>query len=128
MLNPLTAKSLLSLVIAPCIWAVHFLACYMLVALACIYGFSGSDAGVALLTAIALPAIIYIAWLNWKEWKKIRQAHDKTASAASAIGSDHDELEIAAFFPLTSLMLCALSIVALVWVAFPAAMLPQCAS
>lgn len=115
MRNLLTLDRLTSLVAAPLIWAAHFLFCYVLVSLACAYGFGGTGIGIALATLVALALIGCIALANYRKWRRIRQA--KTP------GTD-----IGSFFSLNSMLLCAVSAVALIWVAYPAAVLPACAS
>lgn len=113
MRNPFTLNRLTSLVTGPLTWAVHFLLCYLLTALACALGFGGVRVGIGVFTLIALGLIGYTALTNFRKWRQTRNAP----------GADID-----AFFALNTLMLCALSAVALLWVAAPAAMLPPCAA
>lgn len=115
MRNLFTLDRLTSLVAAPLIWAAHFLFCYVLVSLACAYGFGGTGIGIALATVIALALIGYTALANYRKWRRAQQA--KTP------GTD-----IGIFFSLNSMLLCTVSAIALVWVAYPAAMLPVCAT
>lgn len=113
MRNPLTADRLLSLFAAPLIWIGHFVLCYGLVSLACAYGFAGARLGVWLLTLLALTLLGATAWFNLRKWRAARRRDD----------ADQD---MHAFFAWNSLLLCALSALALIWVAFPAAFLPPC--
>lgn len=115
MRNPFTRNHLLSLVSAPLIWAGHFLLCYLLVSLACALGMPGAKAGIAMFTLLALALIGFSAWSNYRKWKFSR--HGGTPDAP-----------LHTFFALNAMMLCAMSAVALVWVAFPAALLPVCAA
>lgn len=118
-----TRDRLLSLVGAPVIWTAHFVVCYVVVSLACAYretapqlfGLNPVDIGVGAATMLGLLLIGYIALLNMRKWQRER-------SPKSGVTS------MSAFFALTSLLLCALSAVALTWVAFPALILPPCAA
>src|SRR5690606_23299254 len=115
---PMTRDNLLSLVSAPIIWSAHFLFCYVLTALACTYGWRGTDAGIALATAVALALLAWAAAANYSKWQRARRAGAVEAAADGGLQ---------AFFALNSMLLCGVSAVALVWVAFPAAVLPTCA-
>lgn len=113
----LTRDNLLSLVIPPLIWMLHFLTCYGLVSLVCILGWKSVvvDAGIGVATVLALLLLAFSALVNYRKW----------ASLADAEPPDAD---IKAFFALNTMMLSALSGIALVWVAFPVTMLPTCAA
>lgn len=123
MQNILTRNSLLSLISAPVIWAAHFLASYVIVSLACaagytqpvLFGMDIVDVSVAILTLISVALFIYIAVINYAKWQRAlhRQAPDDDMSR---------------FFALCSVMLCGLSAVAVIWVAFPTYLLPPCAA
>jgi hypothetical protein len=123
MQNLLNRNSLLSLISAPVIWGIHFLAVYLTVSLACaaaytqplLFGLDIVEWGVALLTLIALASLLYIAVINHAKW---RCAVDREAPGA----------EINRFFSLCSVLLCVVSAVAVIWVTFPAFMLPSCAT
>lgn len=114
---------LASMIAAPLIWAAHFLICYVLVSLACTLGWSEqqllgrnpAEIGIALISLAALALLGYTAILNFE---KYRQAPSDASSAN----------DISAFIALNSVLLCALSTVALIWVAFPTLMLPSCAT
>lgn len=114
MRNPFTRNHLFSLVSAPLIWAAHFLVCYLLVSLACALDYGGMRSGIAVATAIALALIALAGWSNFRKWTTARRGASTDAP-------------MDVFFSLNALMLCAMSALALVWVAFPAAMLPLCA-
>lgn len=115
MRNPFTRNHLLSLVGAPIIWGAHFLACYLLVSIACALGLAGARTGLALLTAIALALIAFAGWSNYRKWSRAKQAGTQDAP-------------LHAFFALNAMMLSAMSALALSWVAFPSLMLPVCAA
>ena len=65
------AQSLLSMVIAPTIWAAHFVVCYAVAAIWCAKR-GGDTAGlvwiVVGLTAAALFAIALVGWRAWRQW------------------------------------------------------------
>lgn len=117
MRNPFTRDHLLSLVSAPLIWALHFLSCYVLVSLSCAFGFGGVGIGIGIVTLAALALIGAIGLANYRTWKQSRSVIRHTAVP---------DAQVRAFFSLNAMMLCALSAVALIWVAVPAAMLPPC--
>lgn len=109
---------LIVLLLAPLVWAAHFLACYVLVSLACAYGFGGVRTGIGVLTLLALALIGWHAMSNYREWMDARR-----------VGPVYrPDADIRIFFSLNAMLLCAVSAVALVWVAVPAAMLPACAA
>jgi hypothetical protein len=113
MKNPLTRNHLLSLVGAPAIWAAHFLISYLLVSFACAFGFNGAHVGLGIATLLALALLGYAGLLNFRKWQRSRSDGKQALSA---------------FFALTAMMLCGLSALSLVWVAFPAVLLPTCAA
>lgn len=128
MRNPFTLNRLTSLVSAPVIWSVHFVACYVLVSLACAYGFGGVGTGIAVLTIAALAMLAYVARINWHKWNHAQRPSHPSQAPRHDSQAEHRAPELNSFFSLTSMMLCALSAVALMWVAFPAVLLPDCAA
>lgn len=118
MRNLFTRDHLLSLLSAPLVWAGHFLLCYMAVSLACATsadGALGVTAMIAALTLAALVLLAWIAWLNYRKWMDARRGYRPDADTQN-------------FFSLNAMLLCAVSAVALIWVAAPAAILPPCAA
>jgi hypothetical protein len=121
-MNILKLDHLVSMIAAPIIWAVHFVVCYVLVSLACALGWTGirmlgmepAALGIAVATLGALVLLAYTGALNYAKYRR----------APSAPSGSPD---ISAFIALNSLLLTALSAVALIWVAFPALILPTCA-
>lgn len=110
-----------ALAIAPSIWALHFLVCYVLVSLACmlgwtrtILGINPAEIGIALFTLGALVLLALTAVISYERYRDFA-----TDTAA--------EENIGSFIALNSVLLCGISAVALIWVAFPALMLPVCA-
>lgn len=111
---------LLAMVAAPIVWTLHFVLCYVIVSLACaagltqpwLLGMDPAQAGIAVVTALAL---LLLAWIALAKWRTLRRV------------SQHDP-DLDRFFALNALLLCALSTVALVWVAAPTLLLPSCAA
>jgi Ca2+/Na+ antiporter len=123
MQNLLNRNSLLSLISAPVIWGGHFLASYVIVSLACaaaytqplLFGLDVVDIGVGIVTLAAVALLVYISVINHAKWQRTLQRE--------APGDD-----MSRFFALCSVMLCGLSAVAVIWVAFPTYVLPPCAA
>jgi hypothetical protein len=121
MQNLLNRNSFFSLIIAPVIWGAHFLASYAIVSLACaaatteplLFDMNVVDVSMAILTLVAIALFIYIGAVNYAKWQ--RALHQQ------APGDD-----LSRFFALCSVMLCGVSAVAVIWVAFPTYMLPPC--
>ena len=115
----LTLKRLLTLVGAPLIWFVHFVVCYVVVALVCalqltevrVIGFNAAQWGVAATTLIGGALICGIAVTSQRHWR-------------DPPGADP---EISHFFAVNTLSLCAISLLSMLWVAFPISILPTCA-
>ena len=120
MRQSLTLQRLITLIGAPLIWMAHFLVCYVIVALVCalqltdanLLGLDPAELGVAIVTALALLLMGGIAAVNLRKWRY-------------PSGPDP---EISRFFAANTLLLCMLSALSLLWVAFPTALLPTCAS
>lgn len=119
-MGSLTLRRLLTLIGAPLIWIVHFVVCYAIVALTCasqlgeerVMGLNAAQFGVAVSTLIAGALIFGIAATRLRRWR-------------NPAGPD---TEIGRFFAINTLLLCAISVVAMLWVAFPTIILPPCVS
>lgn len=115
-----TLKRLLTLVGAPLVWIVHFVVCYVIVSLVCasqlaaarIIGLNAAELGVAVSTLVAGVLIVGIAVASLRRWRE-------------PPGPDPD---INRFFAVATLLLCAISLLSMLWVAFPTSILPTCAS
>lgn len=123
MQNLLNRNSLLSLVAAPIVWAAHFLLSYVIVSLACAAGLTESwvagitaiQASIGALTLVAIALLVWSGIVNHDKWRR--------APRSASAGDD-----MSRFFALASVLLCGLSAVAVIWVAFPAFILPSCAA
>jgi hypothetical protein len=63
------AASLVGALGAPVAWALHFLASYALVGLACAAGWERADVGLALLTAACLAAALASGVVAYRRWR-----------------------------------------------------------
>lgn len=92
------------LALAPAVWLVHFTAVYALATLAC----ERLAPGVVAATALALAVFFVAGLVDYRRWR--------------ARGGEGD------FVARINVLLCALSALATLWVAFPAFVLPPCAA
>jgi hypothetical protein len=115
-------SSLWALIVPPAVWALHFLFCYVYVAIRCAKGGSLQtldDVRIAIAAATAMALLIVAA-----------SAY--VAGAQMAIDGDpppHDESTAAdrhRFLATAKLLLAALSFVAIVFTAIPAFLFPNC--
>lgn len=116
--------TLWGLFVPPTIWALHFLAVYISAAIYCAkWAPPSGDLGslpivIAVLTAVALLAIAVVGWRAWQRWgygEGSKPPHDAdTAEDRSR------------FLGLATLMLAALSFVAILYDALPALLAATC--
>lgn len=71
--------------------------------------------GIGIVTLVALLLLGYTGYANYRKLQHIRRI--------DIVGND-----MGAFFAINSMMLSAVSAIALAWVAFPALLLPPCAA
>lgn len=122
-LIPREIESLWTLFTGPTIWAGHFLAAYVGAAVYCAkqpllgFGFVGVRAFIAAITLLALLAILGAGWLAWRQWGfgVNEPPHDQPTG--------HDRSRFQGF---ATLLLCALSFVAVVFTAMPALFITEC--
>lgn len=122
-LIPKEVESLWTLFTAPVIWALHFLACYVIAAIYCAkagaapFGFATMRLGLGAVTLLALAGILLSAYLAWRQWD---------------FGADdppHDEpsrLDRLRFQGFATLLLSGLSFAAVVFVALPLVFIEAC--
>ena len=122
-LIPKQVESLWTLFTAPTIWAGHFLFCYVGAAVFCAkrdmvsLEFGAVRAGIGIATVVALLLIVASAWLAWRQWGfgTMEPPHDDP--------SRHDRNRFQGF---ATLLLSALSFVAVVFTAMPIMMIAEC--
>lgn len=108
------AADLFRLACVPAVWSGHFIACYAAVSLACRFDARSVTAPVLLATLAALALLAWIGAQSSRSRRRLRSGHDGAAATR--------------FLALATVMLCVLSALAVLWVAFPAAVLPPCAA
>lgn len=122
-LIPMEIESLWTLFTAPTIWAVHFLVCYVLVAVYCEkaaaadFTFAQMRLVLVLITLLALAGIALSAWLAWRQWGfgSGDPPHDAP--------THEDRLLFQGF---ATLLLSGLSFVSVVFVAVPLFFIETC--
>lgn len=122
-LIPREIESLWTLFTAPTIWAAHFLAAYVGAAVYCAkqqylpFGFGGVRAFIAIITILALAGILLAGYLAWRQWG---------FGAEDPPHSGWSREERNRFQGFATLLLCALSFVAVVFTAMPAFFIAEC--
>jgi len=111
--------TLWTLIVPPSVWAVHFLFCYLWVAISCakLGAFPRFTAAFVAGTVVALAIIVASGWIAWL------QTHTPGDPAPHDQGTDIDRLR---FIAMSTLLLAGLSFVAVVFTAAPALMLTDC--
>lgn len=118
-----TTDSLVTMIAAPTVWALHFLLCYILVAVACapnedlFKSITGARIAIAVATVAGLAFCFFAGLRAWREWKAAggEPPHDKP--------TEHDrerQMELA------SVLLSALSFLAIVFTALPVLLVADC--
>ena len=105
------------LLIAPGVWLAHFTFAYVLVSLVCSAGGAQREIlGIALVpltvgmaTIAACAVFVLQGWVDYRRWR----AHEAGTQG---------------FISIVSVLLCGLSAIGVLWVAFPAFVLPPCAA
>lgn len=111
-----------TLTAAPAVWALHFLACYVLAAVWCAR--AGRDAALGgargWIALLSVAALAVLAWLAHRGWRRMRYQgggrHD-----GDSVGDRHR------FLGMVALLLAALSTVAVLYTAAVAAFVRSCA-
>ena len=119
-----TRGGLWTLILAPTVWACHFLFCYIAAAIFCAKASTtGVDLGpvqiwIAIATVLALALILFSGWQAFHQW-----GHSETVQPPH----DADTLEDRrSFFGFATLLLAGLSFVATLYVAMPALVIETC--
>ncbi|WP_457584733.1 hypothetical protein [Ensifer canadensis] len=123
-LFPRELDTLWTLFTAPVVWALHFLACYLTVAIFCAKGGSVQQYAVlqwalGCVTFVALATIAISAFLAWRQWGfgTTDPPHDEPTDRARKL-----------FQGFATLLLSALSFVAVLFVATPILIIDGCFS
>ncbi|NGN45066.1 hypothetical protein G6N74_28840 [Mesorhizobium sp. CGMCC 1.15528] len=120
---PNEMESLWTLFTAPVVWALHFLICYVSVAVYCAkssqisFGFDVVRLGVVLVTIMALALIAMSGLLAWRQWGF--GTHDPPHDDPTR----HDRELFQGF---ATLLLSGLSFVAVIYVAMPLLFIAEC--
>ena len=103
----------------PVVWAGHFLFCYLWVAVSCakLGAFPRFTVAFVIGTGVALAIIVVSGWIAWV------QSRTPGDPAPHDEGTDIDRLR---FLALATMLLAALSFVAVIFTAAPALMLTDC--
>lgn len=118
-----TRDTLWTLITTPTVWALHFLACYVLAAYQCapndaIFETIGTvRLVIAGLTAAALVAIVLVGLRGFREWRM---------NQGSFPHADDTPEDRERFLEFSSVLLAGLSFVAVLFVALPALLLVDC--
>ena len=130
---------LVSMLAAPMIWAVHFVLSYLLASLACSLGwselrFAGLPLTQSAIMIVTLAALVLLGVAAADNLGKRRRAIGAGATdagdAAGAVDANASTggRQVSVFIATSALLLCLLSALAVLWVAFPALLLPPCGS
>lgn len=110
-------RSFASFSAAPCIWLAHFVSVYALTSLGCEISVHAGDASgslntsiVTVLTLMGLGASGYAIYIQYREWR----------------GRPSNTHAPDIFVAKTNVLLHALALVGMIWVAVPAFMLASC--
>lgn len=119
-----SGTDLWSVIIAPTIWALHFLACYVTAAIYCEK--LGRDAPLGdirvLVIGVTLVALAGIFWCGWRVWR----VWDRSLTDNDFEYEHNTPEERHRFLSHVALMLCVLSAVAVAYVTIPMLYLDSC--
>lgn len=106
----------------PLVWAAHFLASYITVAVWCARVAPAASLGAARIAVFAYTAValLAIAWLGWHGWRRHRAGRQAPPHAEATIGDRHR------FLGLASALLCGLSFVAVAYAALGVVVIGTC--
>ncbi|WP_118138492.1 hypothetical protein [Oceanicella sp. SM1341] len=114
-------ESLWRVTFAPALWALHFLACYGLVSLACARGLfpiGATRAGLVGLTLLVLAGIAWLGWRGFRQWDV--HSTGRRANPGGHAEDRHQFLGHAAF------LLAIISFIGVIFVSLPLIMLEGC--
>lgn len=116
--------SLIGMVAGPLVWAAHFLFCYVLVSVACAFGFASAAGGgwgtvpilLVIASVLALASIAGLALL----------AYRRGGEAGGSRRPEDAEAARHRFMSLTAMLLGVLSAIGVVYTSVPLFVLPPC--
>ncbi|HEX2146357.1 MAG TPA: hypothetical protein VHG11_01740 [Pseudorhizobium sp.] len=120
---PKEIETLWTLFTAPAVWAVHFVVCYVVVAIYCEkmqvwhLDFATVRIGLGIFTLLALAMIVLSAYLAWRQWGF------GSAEAPHSQPTDRDRRRFQGF---ATLLLSGLSFVAVIYAAIPLIFIAGC--
>jgi hypothetical protein len=118
-----TQDNLWTLITAPTIWAFHFLLSYVVAAIECAPNsdifepIGGTRLLVAGITAVALAAIGFVLWRSIREWRYHGGGYRH---------NEDTDIDRERFLEFSTVLLAALSFIAVVFVALPALTIWDC--
>lgn len=115
--------SLWRLTTGPVIWALHFLACYVIAAVYCAKAASAAtplDDIRLQLGAATVLALAAIAWSGWRGWRQHRRGAQPAPHDAPTAGDRQR------FLGFATMLLCGLSFVAVVYSGFVLLVIGTC--
>jgi hypothetical protein len=114
--------NLWTLITPPTVWALHFMFCYVVAAVACAKSgmradLAGVHTAIAVATALALALILLAAWSSYRRWGTGSELppYDEPTS-------EHREM----FLGISTFLVSGLSLVAVIFVALPALFITDC--
>jgi len=122
-LLPKEVETLWTLFTAPVVWALHFIVCYVVVAIYCEkmlvwhLDFGTVRLALGLFTMMALAMIVLSAYLAWRQWG---------FGASDAPHSQPTDRDRRRFQGFATLLLSGLSFVAVIYVAIPLIFITGC--
>jgi len=119
---PESRASLWKLIGGPSVWAVHFLLCYVVVAIRCAKAGRAASLGnvPAVLWTFTALALLAIAVFGWRGLRQHRWGSESLPHDAASAGDRHRFLGFATF------LLCGLSFVAVLYSALAIAVVGSC--
>lgn len=119
MTSVISRESLAGMIIAPLLWALHFVLVYGLVAIGCAFGLDRvvMRIAVGILTVLALAGIVGVGVGNRQRWQ---------AAKAEERESGEERPRPEHFLALNAVTLAGLFFIATVWVTMPVYLLPLC--
>lgn len=128
--NLLARDNPITIILAPLLWSLHFLTLYTVNALVCAKGWGGVrvaglglvDATVIGATALVTVLLAALALLAWSRFQPVKDARDHIHERDWELATKARQR----FMALAGLLQCGLALVATLFVALPALLVPRC--